>query len=168
MKWFYLDVNPEPWAVGPAGVARHNGKLSAYIGRNQQLAAYQDAVREAIGQQELISGKITLRFFFWRNRANYTTQKAQSHRKHEADVTNMQKATEDALQGVLFANDRDVDNIHSVLVDQGPNVPGRIIIGVDQSPPAPDILEDIPTYLFTKQPELKPDRLAWGDSDDPF
>lgn len=127
--WFVLDINPEPWAVGPAGVARKSGKLIPYIGQNQQLKAYQNAVAELVGTQDsMLEGKIQLKFWFWRNRAEYTTPQARTHRKHEADVTNLQKATEDALQGVLFKNDKDVVDIHSIMVAQGPDVQGKIVI----------------------------------------
>lgn len=126
--WFVLNVNPEPWAIGPVGYRRSGGKMSAYVGRNQQLDAYKEAVREALGLQEKIEGKVALQFFFWRNRAEYTTPQARAHRKHEADLTNLQKATEDALQGVLFDNDRDVTCCESYLVEQGPDITGRIVI----------------------------------------
>lgn len=128
MSWYVLDINPEPWAVGPAGVARKSGKLIPYIGQNQQLKAYQNAIQELIGEQAFIEGKISLRFWFWRERAEYTTPQAKTHRKHEADTTNLQKATEDALQGVLFKNDKDVADIHSTMVAQGPDVHGKIVI----------------------------------------
>lgn len=130
MHWIALDVNPEPWAIGPVGVARRGGKIQPYVGRNAQLAEYQAAVKEELGEQEMLEGKIVLRFFFWRNRADYVTPQARTHRKHEADLTNLQKATEDALQGVLFKNDKDVADIHSTMVAQGPEIRGRIILGI--------------------------------------
>jgi len=133
VDYFVLDINPEPWAVGPAGVARKNGKLIPYIGPNKQLQAYQNAIKELIGEQpKFIDGKILLRFYFWRNRAEYETPQARTHRKHEADTTNLQKATEDALQGILFKNDKDVVDIHSKMVAQGPDVRGKIVIGADK------------------------------------
>ena len=170
MHWYVLDVNPEPWAVGPVGVARSGGKLKPYIGRNQQLAAYKEAVAEAIGEgQEKITGKVKLQFYFWRKRYDYTIPQSRSHRKHEADVTNMQKATEDALQGVLFDNDKDVNDIHSVLVEQGPDVHGRIVIGIEASPFLPEVMAELPQQvcdlLDHLDDEVPPDdRLSWeGD-----
>lgn len=143
MRWYVLDLNPEPWAIGPVGYSRRGGKMSAYVGRNQQLDAYKEAVREALGEQELIEGKVTLKFFFWRNRAEYTTPQARAHRKHEADGTNMAKATEDALQGVFYKNDKDVAHMEWVIVEQGPEVEGRIVIGIDP------INGDIPDAVLT-------------------
>lgn len=150
MRWFVLDLNPEPWAIGPVGYARRNGKMSAYVGRNQQLDAYKQAVAEEVGDgHELIEGRVKLRFYFWRNRADYTTPQARSARKNEADATNMQKATEDALQGVLFKNDKDVNDVRSVVVEQGPNVKGRIVIGVAPSQEFPDALAELPQQICT-------------------
>ena len=133
-RWFVLDVNPEPWAVGPVGYARRSGKMSAYVGRNAQLEAFKEAVREGLGDgHKKIDGRVALQFFFWRNRADYKTPQSRTHRKHEADLTNLQKATEDALQGVLFDNDKDTNEVHAVLVEQGPDVKGRIVISIEES-----------------------------------
>lgn len=131
--WFVLNLNPEPWAIGPVGYSRRGGKMSAYVARNQQLDAYKQAVREALGPQNKIEGKINLKFWFWRNRAEYTTPQALTHRKHEADGTNLAKATEDALQGVLFDNDRDVSHQEWFLVAQGPDITGRIVIYIEKT-----------------------------------
>ncbi len=158
MKWYVLDLNPEPWAIGPVGYARRGGKMSAYVGRNAQLDAYKQAVKEEFGDPihlDMIEGKVTLMFFFWRNRPEYTTPQARTHRKHEADVTNLQKATEDALQGVLFKNDKDVNNIHSILVDQGPNVKGKIVIGITRSLAIPSELDLMPKSIWMKLEELE-------------
>jgi Holliday junction resolvase RusA-like endonuclease len=128
-KWFVLDINPEPWAIGALGVARKGGKLIPYVAGNAQLKAFQEAVREELNENEMTEGKFALRFCFWRNRAEYQTHQARTHRKHEADLTNMQKATEDALQKILFDNDKDVLDCHTTVVEQGPDVKGRIVIG---------------------------------------
>lgn len=147
-RWFVLDLNPEPWAIGPVGYSRRGGKMSAYVGRNQQLDAYKQAVVEAIGDHHtLIEGKVKLRFYFWRNRAEYSTPQARSHRKHEADATNMQKATEDALQGILFKNDKDVNDVQSIVVEQGPDVQGRIVIMVAPSIELPEVMGELPQHV---------------------
>jgi hypothetical protein len=46
VAWYVVHVNPEPWAVGPLDLGRRGGKVYATMGQNQQLAAYQEAVRE--------------------------------------------------------------------------------------------------------------------------
>jgi Holliday junction resolvase RusA-like endonuclease len=102
------------------------------MGQNAQLAAYQEAIREELGRGfEPLSGRQVVRFYFWRNQASYVTSSGRSHTKHEADVTNMQKALEDALQGVLFVNDRDTWDIRSVIVDQGPDVLGKVLFSIE-------------------------------------
>ena len=136
--WFYLNINPEPWAIGPVGSARRGGKLTSYVGRNAQVYAYEQAVKEAVIEQlpaefKMFEGNFALAFYFWRERAEYVTPQARTHRKHEADVTNLQKATEDALQGVLFKNDKDTSSVHAVLVEQGPDVQGKILIGISRA-----------------------------------
>lgn len=133
--WYILEVNPEPWAVGPIGYARRNGKMSAYVGRNAQLDAYKEAVKEALedSKPDKFERKISLRFYFWRRRDDYETHQGRRHRTHEADLTNLQKATEDALQGILFDNDKDVVDIHSVMIDQSPTSSGRVVVGIAQA-----------------------------------
>lgn len=144
-RWFVLDINPEPWAIGDVGVSRRNGRVSAYVGRNNQLYSYQEAVREAIGiENGMLEGKIDLKFFFWRNRPDYKTPNDRAHRKHEADLTNLQKATEDALQGILFKNDKDVNHIESFMVEQGPEVRGRVVIAMKPSSDLPEVMALLP------------------------
>lgn len=153
--WFVLDVNPEPWAIGPVGSGRKNGKMYSFVGQNAQLKAFQEAVREEIGDPGIfIDGKVELKFFFWRNRAEYKTHQARTHRKHEADVTNMQKSTEDALQDVLFHNDKDTNFIQSVLVEQGADVSGRIVIAIRQGTETPDVMAELPDHVCVLLDEL--------------
>jgi Holliday junction resolvase RusA-like endonuclease len=130
-----IDVNPEPWAIGPVGYARRGGKMSAYVGQNKQLDAYKQAVAESAkpllpADHILWNCDMQLEFYFWRQRADYKTPQARTARKHEADLTNMVKATEDALQGVVYKNDRDTKSIIAHLVEQGPDVQGRILVCV--------------------------------------
>ena len=128
--WYALDINPEPWAVGPLGVSRHGGKLTPYMGRNQQLDAYKEAVRDELitrypGLIKVMPPYYELDFFFWRNQAIYEGAN-KTVQKNIADATNMQKATEDALQGMLIENDRQVVHVSSTIVAQGPDVRGAV------------------------------------------
>lgn len=132
-RWYILHLNPEPWAIGPVGVARRNGKIVPYVGRNQQLDAYKEAVREAVGKVEMMTGKLEVTFYFWRQRSEYQTPQARTHRKHEADATNMQKSTEDALQDLLYKNDKDNVHVESWVVAQGPDVDPMVIIHACQA-----------------------------------
>jgi Holliday junction resolvase RusA-like endonuclease len=154
-KWFVLDVNPEPWAVGPVTTGRRGGKIFGTIGRNAQLHAYQEGVRSALGSgHEMITGPVEIKFYFWRSRADYKTHQARTVRKNEADVTNMQKATEDALQGILFKNDKDTNCITSKIIEQGPDVTGKIVIGVRAGAFGSMLLHDLPDEVMEQIAEL--------------
>jgi Holliday junction resolvase RusA-like endonuclease len=131
MRWFLLEINPEQWAIGDISVGRKNGGLFPIVGRNAQLYNYQQGVKELLdGIQMLPEGKYRLEFFFWRQQITYQGTRKKV-KKNQVDATNLQKALEDALQGVLFGNDRDVVDIHSVIVEQGPNVKPMVVLGVE-------------------------------------
>lgn len=125
MHWFILALNPDPWAIGPLGVGKKSGKFYPYVGRNNQLHDYQQAVKEELSEVtvQLPPGKYSLTFYFWRRLDEHEAGK-----KHQADATNLQKALEDALQGVLFDNDRDVRDVRSVIVEQSTTVEPCIVI----------------------------------------
>ena len=127
VRWYRFSVNPEPWAVGPLGVGRRGGRLYPYMGRNEQLYAFQEAVREEFGEPDLMEGHLKLTFYFWRELQPYRTEKTRLARKHEADATNMQKALEDALQGYLYGNDRDNRDIRSIIMAQPAKSSGIIV-----------------------------------------
>lgn len=167
--WYVLDLNPEPWAIGPISVIRKKGAYIPFVGRNQQLHTYKEAVQAVLKDMNpvLVEGKVRLTFLFWRQRPDYQTWQARRHRKHEADLTNLVKATEDAIQGVLIGNDRDSVDIGAYMVAQGPDVEGRIIICVQKAPETPDILAMLPEHVYgmmQKHPELlgEPDEYGAG------
>ena len=127
--WFVLPVNPEPWAIGSLGIGRRNGKMFPQIGPNLQLVSFKEAIRsELLNVAKLPPGEYELRLFFWRRLDDYETQSGRRHRKHIADATNLQKATEDALQDVLIDNDRNVRKISSEVVEQGASVTPRVVV----------------------------------------
>ena len=108
------DVQPQPWT---SGHATPMGKGRVRIAKDAQLEAYQQALREEVDRfypnVEPVSCDIELHLAFWRNVEGKTNY---------ADVTNIQKATEDALQGKFFDNDRQVLYVTSRIVEQGPGV----------------------------------------------
>ena len=123
-RWFTLDINPDPWAIGPLSMGKRNGKFFPKVGQNAQLASFKAAVAEVLdGVTPMPTGEYDLEFYFWR-RLDGTGRNT----KHVSDATNLQKATEDALQGVLIDNDRNVRRIRSEVVDQGPDVRPLIVI----------------------------------------
>jgi Holliday junction resolvase RusA-like endonuclease len=143
--WYCIDlVNPEPWKVGPVGTARRGGKLVAYVGKDAGLDAYKKAVAEAVESigAQFLDGKLLVEMFFWRERVEYVTPQARTHRKHEADATNLLKAAEDALQKILYNNDKDNIDVRSRIVEQGPNVHPRIVIHISN---------EIPSFRFPQE-----------------
>jgi len=131
--WFTLNINPEPWAVGPIG---YNAKVKKpYMGQNQQLNAYKQAVKEEMKRKYPdfipLDGYLKLNFYFWRQLATYEN-KATSRKttKHIVDTTNMQKALEDSLQGIVYANDNKIREVHSVTVEQSMTVDPKIVISI--------------------------------------
>ncbi len=123
-RWYVLHINPDPWAIGPISVGKRNGKYIPIVGRNEQLYSYQEAVKaELADTEQLPFDEFELTFFFWRRLDTHETG-----RKHQADATNLLKATEDALQGVLFENDRNARDVRSTIVAQGPDMKPCVVI----------------------------------------
>lgn len=148
-KYFILHINPEPWAIGEVSRTKHGARISP----NPNLAAFQNAVREELSEAKMLPDDFRkLTFYFWRQQARYIDTKDRIRQRNQADATNMQKALEDALQGVLFKNDREVRDVRSVIVDQGPHVkePGIIIRAdrVYESDYANSITQEIPKHYL--------------------
>lgn len=132
--WYLLELNPVPWTAPQVGTGRKGGRTYVQAYKSQELRTYQAAVKEEIAMQypeiEPIKGPIDVEFYFWRQLPDYLSVNNVKVRKHQADATNMQKALEDALQGLLFANDRDVRSIHSHIIDQGFETEPQVLIGI--------------------------------------
>lgn len=124
VHWFVIPTNPEPWKVGTAFISRGGGKIHAGISPDAQLVAFKEAVREHLlpGLLWPKGTKLKVTAWFWRQRAEYETHQARTHRKHEIDATNAFKALEDAFQKWGYDNDRDNLDIRSVMVTQDPDV----------------------------------------------
>lgn len=157
--WVVLPLNPEPWRIGPVGVARGNGRMVGTVGRDQQLHAYKEAVAEQVRMkldavddyhdQYIFAGKTKLTIYLWRQRASYETHQAGTHRKHEADATNMLKATEDALQGIFYKNDKDNSDVRCVIVEQGEETIPKIVIHIELFN-AFDFINEIPPNVWSQ------------------
>lgn len=142
LTWHVLQLNPEPWAVGPLSVARgKGGKFFPRMGANQQLVSYQEAVRAELKRQqaEMVRGPFgeydayELVFMFHQVLAKYLTASGRQSQQKQADLTNLTKATEDAIQGILIPNDTLVEK--STLYVQRSEVEDAVpyvIIGVGQ------------------------------------
>lgn len=151
--WYGVKINPEPWAIGSLSVGRRNGKVFPSIGPNAQLVAFQEAIREEFDgltpEDHYQNKRMKITFYFWRNLSAYKTPSGRTHRKHVADATNMQKALEDALQGILFHNDRTNRDIRSVVVKQGHGIKGKILIHIEFE--GPSIVFPIPVCMMLER-----------------
>jgi Holliday junction resolvase RusA-like endonuclease len=137
MRYLIRGINPVPWMSPQGSVGRKNGKMFVHMHSPTELKNYQAAVREALEGAPPVEGdNISLTFYFWRN--------ARTKHDHQADATNLQKATEDALQGVLFANDRDVQHVQSWIVAQGADVEPQILVSISRNRQIPN-LDDLTT-----------------------
>jgi len=139
-EWFLIEgVNPEPWTASEGTIGRKGGKLFVMFHKQMQLRVYQEAIFETFKERypDVIPSsadkKIALEFYFWRELPVYEGTRG-NVRKHQADVTNLQKALEDALQGVLFSNDRDVQVIKSYIVEQEFTTVPKILICITEVP----------------------------------
>ena len=113
-----LPLNPEPWAMGNIAVVTAGKKRFPKVSPNKTLKAYQEALVEELNLYgaELLPGPYySVKFTFSRQLVSYKTRTGSTSSRNWADVTNMQKGTEDALQGVYMANDRAVVRIQSAL-----------------------------------------------------
>jgi Holliday junction resolvase RusA-like endonuclease len=117
------QINPEPWTAPEVSIGRRGGKLAPQVFKREQLRQYQEALHDYIEDtypmKPLVSDLI-LEFWFWRELDTPNSKRA--------DATNLQKSTEDALHGLLFENDRQVQDVHSVIVAQDVGIEPTIII----------------------------------------
>jgi len=109
-----LPINPEPWAIGKISAIRTAKGAFPKVAPHKPLVTYQEAVAESLKARgaEVVPGLYSLRFTFSHQLEVYKTRHG-AQTRNAADATNMQKATEDALQGVVIGNDRDVIHIES-------------------------------------------------------
>lgn len=118
IKAFGLGFNPTPWAIGPLGLGRNKqtGKMIPVIGPNTSLVAYQEAVRSELIRQgaEMLPPDYSIRFRFSRQLEKYVSNATgRNVTRNRADATNLQKATEDAMQGIMLNDDENVVCIQS-------------------------------------------------------
>ena len=160
-QWYIIDgVNPEPWAASEGAIGKRNGKPFIHFHKPEQLRQYQESVKEVFPEQNPhavdISGDIELTFYFWRQLASYEIGEGKSTRQSaQADATNLQKALEDALQGILYKNDRDIRSIRSLLVEQSTETEPCILVcaGIYDDKPELESLGKIRKSLRVPAPE---------------
>lgn len=152
-----LNLNPEPWAMGTITTIR--GKGGRVFGKpvpNPQLVAFQNAVKEELeGTAMLPFDRVHLEFFFWRRLDRYRGPSNRWVNKASADATNLQKGLEDALQGVLFANDRNNRRVSSEIVSQSHETKPMIVITAREWE---EQFPDLPTEVLNEI------HMAWKDT----
>jgi Holliday junction resolvase RusA-like endonuclease len=165
-RWFILGLTAQPWAIGPLGVGFRGKKPYPYIGPNQQLQAYQEALREELDGAGVLTGEVDIRIYIWRALETAKNFGGRDRKAKTSDATNIQKATEDALQGVLIENDRHVRRISTEIVEQTENTVSCILICV--KPYEPLDPSGIPDVVWNRVDEVRgqlnaQDALPWGD-----
>jgi Holliday junction resolvase RusA-like endonuclease len=140
MNHYELDLNPQPWTPGTA-VTRAGrggkGRFTTMI-KDPQLETYQEAVREAMYKKypDIVrfpkGVDLAVEFYFWRQLERASDAEGKKHRGKRADATNLQKALEDALQGVLYDNDSSIVDIRTTIVDQAQDTSPCIVINIEE------------------------------------
>jgi len=151
--WLWVPgVNPEPWTAGTHGkVRRKGGGEVSTVMKDAKLTAYQAALRDEFARLHGYTHKraanepVWMRFLFWRS-----TMGGQP-----ADATNLQKATEDALQGLVYANDRAVHRIESSIQEQAPDTEGAVLIWIADEYEPVSSFPEIPTRTTTLEEDMR-------------
>lgn len=125
--WYLIEgINPEPWRASEGSLGRKNGKVFIQFHKPGTVRDYQEALKETFLAEypdaSITESVISLELIFWRQMTNV------------ADATNLQKSTEDALQGVLFKNDQQVKFVSSYIAEQLPDTDPAILIGISGFP----------------------------------
>lgn len=132
-RWYALPLNGEPWKSPSPSFGRRGGKNFVQMHKDQGLVAYQKAVREQMNElypdATMVTGDVDITFYFWRNLAIYQGAKKVVSR-NACDATNAQKALEDALQGILYENDKNNVHVESWIMEQGSQVEPLTVIRV--------------------------------------
>lgn len=136
--WYHVaDINPQPWVASQASVGRRGGKSFVNFYKPTQLKNYQEAIHEEFAalNPPIADPDIPLEvhFYFWRE-LDVAEGVERKVRAHVADATNLQKALEDALQGVLYKNDRQIRSITSTIVSQNADTTPFILVGLRPHP----------------------------------
>ena len=147
LRYLIPHVNPTPWKAPDNIPTRKGNKVFCKSVTPAVVKDYQTQIKTMMGQlypdlEPTPKGQhVALKFGFYRKLG---------YRAQHCDATNLQKSTEDALQGVLFENDRDVLYVASWIHEQSKETHDLIVVdfwpnadamsGVDT--PRPSIHDD--------------------------
>lgn len=154
MTWFLLDhINPEPWEAPEGSIVRPKGKKwYVQFHKTARSRTYQEAIadefRKRYPEVEPVTVPCAISFYFWRT--------LDASRARHVDATNLQKATEDALQGLLYQNDVLVVHVQSWIMEQGPDVDSRILVQLDFLTEPPAWVNSIAGQLRATKPKTDP------------
>ncbi len=136
--YFVGGINPEPWTA-PSFARRNKGKSDVY--KSESLRVYQEAIAEEFVRLypnvKPTDEPCEITFCFWRELGRYKVGDGRKSQRHVADATNMQKATEDALQGILYTNDNLVTIVRSVIMQQDEDTDPGVLILFNRHPRIP-------------------------------
>lgn len=130
-------INPEPWTSPTASAGRAGGRVITRVHKNPRLRTYQEALIEELEELDLepLDEPCEITFYFWRCLEQYEDAGGRARTRNRADATNLQKATEDALQADkkkswrgIITNDRLVRRVESVVVEQEKGVDPMIVV----------------------------------------
>lgn len=159
LTWYKVQgINPQPWEAAEGNVGKKGGKIKLHFRSPEQLRAYKEAFAAEFVKQNphhvQFEGDLEVFFAFWRQLDLAEEMEGRNHRAHHADTTNTQKATEDALQGILYTNDKSNRDVRSVFVAQGPEVNPFVLVAIGQYDTAITFhLEQIKEMLYVPEDE---------------
>jgi Holliday junction resolvase RusA-like endonuclease len=130
MRYFIIDgINPLPWMAPKLGVARSRAGHYPVAYPAAEMTVYQESIkdymRERYPDQALSTGENFITFWYWRS-LNFGGQ-----RRQRCDATNLNKCLEDALQGILYENDKRNRVVVGVIVSQERDIEPRIVIRLE-------------------------------------
>lgn len=134
--WFLIEgINPEPWEPPESAIGRRAGKPYIQHYSPEKYKNFTEAVRSAFSQEYPdfvpIDGEVLdVRFFLWREQSVFETPTGRKSQANIADATNMQKAIEDALQGLLYVNDRDNHRVSCEIMSQDKETEPAILVQI--------------------------------------
>jgi len=124
--WIH-DITPQPWEVQAQSYKAGGRWCKARLISPDQLREYRDELSRTFVQQYPLTlparGLLKVEFKFWRNTADGAEL---------ADATNLLKATEDALEGILYDNDRNNRLVSSEIIQQDDQAPNAIMVTVSE------------------------------------
>jgi len=134
MRYLIPGVNPVPWKAPINTVQRRGSKSFCQSRKHPDTDAYQQQLIdrfsvlypdvESLGKEWDVELTIT----FWRDLTPFKRSDGRTGRARKADVSNMVKSTEDALQGILFDNDRQVQSASGIIAHQAMDIEPLLLI----------------------------------------